>query len=276
MIGSHIKTTVRNIRRNKLFSTINIVGLAIGMSVALLLIDFMRDFLTYDRFHVNLYMIYRNTNILTSNGRQEGKFGTTSIKTAKLMREKVAGIEEVVIMRSDFSQDAKVGDNLLPIKGFCAEPSLFRIFTFPMLEGDPDSALKDPYSVVLTETAAKKLFGNEPALGQAIRFDTLDYQVTGVIKDVPFFSHMNFEALVSLSTAEVLNKQDRDFERWTNMWSNFVYLLLPENADMASISSQLDAIARQENLAEENTRIQLELLPLYDIVVGEDLRRPMG
>ena len=263
-------------RRNKLFSTINIVGLAIGMSVGLLLIAFVHDLLSYDRFHNNGENVYRITNVLTSNGRQEGKFGTTSIKTAKLIREKVAGIEEVVIMRSDFSQDAKVGDNVLPIRGFWAEPSLFSIFTFPMLEGDPHSALKDPYSVVLTETSAKKLFGNEAALGKAIRFDTLDYQVTGVIKDVPFFSHINFEALVSLSTAEGLNKGNRDFEKWTNMWSNYVYLLLPEDADMASIHSQLNAIAGEENRAEENTEIRLELLPLFDIVVGENLRRPMG
>ena len=263
-------------RRNKLFSTINIVGLAIGMSVGLLLIAFVHDLLSYDRFHNNGENVYRITNVLTSNGRQEGKFGTTSIKTAKLIREKVAGIEEVVIMRSDFSQDAKVGDNVLPIRGFWAEPSLFSIFTFPMLEGDPHSALKDPYSVVLTETSAKKLFGNEAALGKAIRFDTLDYQVTGVIKDVPFFSHINFEALVSLSTAEGLNKDNRDFEKWTNMWSNYVYLLLPEDADMASIHSQLNAIAGEENRAEENTEIRLELLPLFDIVVGENLRRPMG
>ena len=133
-----------------------------------------------------------------------------------------------------------------------AEPSLFRIFTFPMLEGNPDTALKDPYSIVLTETAAKKLFGNESALGKAIKFDTLDYQVTGVMKDVPFFSHINFEALVSLSTAEQIIKNDKNFEKWTSMWSNYVYLLLPENADMASIQSQLDAIAKEENLADQS------------------------
>jgi hypothetical protein len=120
-----------------------------------------------------------------------------------------------------------------------------------MLEGNPDTALKDPYSIVLTETAAKKLFGNESALGKAIKFDTLDYLVTGVMKDVPFFSHINFEALVSVSTAELLNKNDKSFEEWTSMWSNYVYLLLPENADMVSIQSQLDAIAKEENLAED-------------------------
>ena len=206
MIGSYIKTSGRNLMRNKLFSSINIVGLAISMSVGLLLIAFVLDLRSYDKFHKNGERIYRITNVATFNGEQGGKFASTSIKTGKLIREKVTGIEEVAIMRNDFSQDAKVGDNILPIKGFWAEPSLFRIFTFPMLEGNPDTALKDPYSIVLTETAAKKLFGNESALGKAIKFDTLDYQVTGVMKDVPFFSHINFEALVSFSTAEQLNK----------------------------------------------------------------------
>jgi hypothetical protein len=77
----------------------------------------------------------------------------------------VTGVEEVAIVRNDFSQDAKVGDNMLTINGLWAEPSL-RIFTFPMLEGNPDRALGDPYSIVLTETAARKLFGNEPGARQ--------------------------------------------------------------------------------------------------------------
>lgn len=275
MIGSYIKTSARNLMRNKLFSSINIIGLAISMSVGLLLIAFVLDLHSYDRFHKNGERIYRITNVLTSN-REQSKLATTSIKTGKLIREQVTGIEEVAIVRNDFSQDAKIGDNILPIKGFWAEPSLFRIFSFPMLEGNPDTALKDPYSIVLTETAARKLFGNESALGKAIKFDTLDYQVTGVMKDVPFFSHINFEALVSLSTAEQLNKNDKNFEKWTSISSNYVYLLLRENADMASIQSQLDAIAKEENLTEANPKIQLELLPLYKIVVGENLRDMRG
>jgi putative ABC transport system permease protein len=276
MIGSYIKTSGRGLMRNKLFSFINVVGLAISMSVGLLLIAFLLDLRSYDRFHQNGERIYRITNVATFKGEQGGKFGSTSIKTGKLIREKVTGVDEVAIMRSDFSQDAKVGDHVLPVRGFWAESSLFKIFTFPMLEGNPETALRDPYSVVLTETAAKKLFGNQPALGKAVKFDSLDYQVTGIMKDVPFFSHIHFEALVSLSTARQLHKEDKDFEKWTSMWSNSVYLLLPENTNVASVQSQLDAIAREENLAEENTRIQLELLPLYNIVVGEDLGRSMG
>ncbi|WP_420147474.1 ABC transporter permease [Spirosoma sp.] len=276
MIGSYIKTAKRNLLHNKLFSSINIVGLAISMSVGLLLIAFLLDLRSYDRFHEHGDSIYRITNVATFNGEQAGKFATTSIKTGKLIRANVPGIEGVAIMRNDFSQDAKVGDDIVPVKGFWAEPSLFRIFTFPMLEGNPKTALKDPYSIVLTETTARKLFGSNHALGKVITFDTVAYQVTGVLKDVPFFSHLRFEALVSLSTAEQLNKNDKNFEKWTNMSSNFVYLRLPANTDVASIQSQLDAIARQENLAEENTKIRLELLPLYKIVVGEGFRPSEG
>lgn len=271
MIGSYVKTSGRNIMRNKLFSFINILGLAISMSVGLLLIAFVLDLRSYDRFHENGERIYRITNVLTSNNEQNGKFATTSIKAGKLIREKVTGIEEVAIMRNNFSGDAQVGDNILPINGFWAEPSLFRVFTFPMVEGNPATALKDPYSVVLTETAARKLFGNQAALGKAIKVDTLVYQVTGIMKDVPFFSHISFEALVSLSTVEQINKGE-----WTDMWSNTVYLLPSENADMAAIRSQLNALAGKENLAEEKTKIQLELLPLYNIVVGESLRQSEG
>ncbi|MBS0028294.1 ABC transporter permease [Chitinophaga sp. 2R12] len=276
MIGSYVKTSGRNIMRNKLFSFINILGLAISMSVGLLLIAFLLDLRSYDRFHKNGERIYRITNILTSNSEENGKFGSTSIKTGKLIREKVAGIEQVTTMRSDFSGDAKVGDNTVPIKGYWAEPSLFHLFTFPMVEGNPETALKDPYSIVLTETAARKLFGNQAALGKALKIDTLVYQVTGIMKDIPFFSHISFEALVSLSTAEQTNKGDKSFDAWTNMWSNYVYVMPSKNADMAAIRSQLNTLSTEENLAEENDKIQLELLPLYNIVVGESLQQSEG
>lgn len=276
MIGSYVKTSGRNIMRNKLFSFINILGLAISMSVGLLLIAFLLDLRSYDRFHKNGERIYRITNILTSNSEENGKFGSTSIKTGKLIREKVAGIEQVTTMRSDFSGDAKVGDNTVPIKGYWAEPSLFHLFTFPMVEGNPETALKDPYSIVLTETAARKLFGNQAALGKALKIDTPVYQVTGIMKDIPFFSHISFEALVSLSTAEQTNKGDKSFDAWTNMWSNYVYVMPSKNADMAAIRSQLNTLSTEENLAEENDKIQLELLPLYNIVVGESLQQSEG
>lgn len=272
MIGNYIKTSGRNLLRNKLFSFINVVGLAISMSVGLLLIAVVLDLRSFDRFNLLGDNIYRITNVLSNSQEQHIKYASTSIKTGKLIQEKVAGIEEVTIIRTDFSKDAEIGDTKIPINGLWAEPSFFRIFTFPMLEGNPDTALKEPFSVVLTESAAKKIFGTEPALGKSIRFDTIDYQVTAVIRDVPFFSHLHFEVLVSLSTVELLNRGNENFNKWTAMWSNYVYLLPQKNVSISSIQSQLKELAKEQNLNEDNTEIQLELIPLYQIVVGEELR----
>src|SRR5688572_29307068 len=106
MIGSYIKTSGRSLMRNKLFSSLNIFGLAISMSVGLLLIAFVLDLRSYDRFHKHGDRIYRLTNVATFTGEEGGKFGSTSIKTGKLIRENVTGVEEVAIMRNDFSEDA--------------------------------------------------------------------------------------------------------------------------------------------------------------------------
>jgi len=146
-----------------------------------------------------------------------------------------------------------------------------------MIKGNVATALKAPYSIVLTETAAKKFFGDDEALGKVITLDdTVQYTITGVMKDVPFFSHVRFESLCSFSTVELQQKDEKGFLKWTSMWQNYVYLLLPENANSASIQSQLDAIAAEENKADENTVIQLALLPLYDIVLGEDMSNTIG
>ncbi|MEI9919847.1 MAG: ABC transporter permease [Bacteroidota bacterium] len=275
MIGSYIKTSGRNVMRNKLFSSINIVGLAISMSVGLMLISFLNDLNSYDKFHKNGDRIYRITSKPTFGKDEWGKFASTSFKTSKLAREKLSGIEDVATLRGDFGGDAVIGDNTVPIKGYWSDPSLFKVFTFPLIKGNEKTALEAPYSIVLTEESAKKLFGDKEALGQLIKFDTTEYQVTGVMKDVPFFSHVRFEALASLSTLERQNNDAR-LMRWTSMWGTYVYLLLPENADLSTLRNNLDAIAKVENEAIENTNIKLDIQPLNEVVLGEDLSNATG
>ncbi|MEI9919848.1 MAG: ABC transporter permease [Bacteroidota bacterium] len=276
MIGSYIKTSGRNVMRNKLFSAINIVGLAISMSVGLLLIAFLVDLKSYDKFHENGSRIYRITNLPTFNKEHSSKFASTSIKTGKLIADKVSGVEDVATVRSNFGGDAKIDDKVIPISGIWADPAFLRIFTFPLVEGNAATALKDPFSIVLTETASKKFFGDEDAIGKIITLDTVQYHITGVMKDVPFYSHVRFESLCSLSTFELQKKDDQSFSKWTNMWQNYVYILIPENANLHSLQAQLDAVAEEENKADENTVIQLALLPLHDIVLGEDLSNTIG
>jgi ABC-type antimicrobial peptide transport system permease subunit len=273
MIGNYIKTSVRNVTRNKLFSIINIVGLAIGMSVGLLLIAFAHDLLSYDRFNEKGSRIYRITSHAKFKQGYASAFATTSVKIDNLIGEKVSGVEDITMVRTEFAGDANINGTIVPLNGFYAEPSILRIFTLPMLKGDAARALTEPYSIVLTETSAKKLFGAEEALGKTIQFKELDYQVTGILKDVPFFSHLQFESLVSYSTIEPLIAKDQDLLSWGNVYQrNYVYVLLGENASAFDIQAQIDAICVEENKADKEAQVHLMLLPLYDITLGKDLQ----
>lgn len=277
MIGSYIKTSVRNVTRNKLFSTINIVGLAISMSVGLLLIAFAHDMLSYDKFNEKGNRIYRITTDAKFKHGQRERFATTSVKIARLIADRVSGVEEVAAIRTEFSGDATIGNNVVPFTGIYAEPSMLRIFTLPMLKGDPATALVEPYSIVLTETSARKLFGAEEAFGNSVHFESHDYKVTAILKDVPFFSHLQFESLVSSSTIEPQIARDVSLERWANVYQrNYVYLLLPENSNAATVQAQINAICREENKADDEAMIHASLLPLNDIVLGEELGNSIG
>lgn len=272
MIGSYIKTSARNVTRNKLFSTINIAGLAISMTVGLLLIAFVHDLLSYDKYNEKGNRIYRITSYAKLRDGYSEKFASTSVMAGKLIKERTSGVEETAMMQNEFSGDAKVSDNIVPLTGIYAEPSILRIFTWPMLKGDAATALSEPYSIVLTETSAKKLFGAEEAFGKIIHFDSLDYKVTGILRDIPFFSHMQFESLVSFSTIEIRMAKDESFLKWATVWQkNYSYLLLGENSSASDIQAQIDAICAQENQADDKAEIHLTLLPLYDIMLGEDL-----
>ncbi len=274
MIGSYLKTSGRNVLRNKLFSSINIVGLAISMSVGLLMIAFLHDLLSYDTFHTNGDRIYRLISRPTIGKQEWGPFATSSIRAGKMLQDDATGFDAVTIMRKEFGGDARIGDKVIPIEGLYAEPSFFDVFTFPMLKGDVTTALKEPNSIVLTEASALKLFGTEDAFGKPLRIDTIDYQVTGIVKDIPFFSHLRFESLISLSTYEA--RREPDLNKFDNMWSNMVYVLVANNADMKLLQSNLDAIAAEGNKENDNFKLALTLQPMSEFVLGVDLSNNYG
>lgn len=277
MLGSYLKTSRRSLIRNKLFSAINIIGLSISMSVGLLVIAFINDLVSYDNGQVKKDRIYR---ILTNSQRLNDRpmtLASTSIKAGLKIRETMAGVEEVALLRNGFSGDAHVGEIGLPLQAFWADNSFFKVFSFPLLQGDPATALKEPYSLILTEKTAKKLFGDADPLGKSVRFDTLNYNVTGVLKDIPKLSHLRFEALVSFATLDgKKSDSDGDLLSWESIYSNFVYLVLPENGNRESIQAGLDKLSARENLAVKNHKITLTLQPLSEAVVGKNLENPIG
>ncbi|MRS62804.1 FtsX-like permease family protein [Larkinella terrae] len=278
MLGSYFKTSRRSLVRNKLFSAINIIGLAVSMSVGLLVIAFLTDLFSYDLFHEKRHRIYRIVTKTEGDDKRTMDLASTSLKAGYKIRETFPGIEEVSLIRRGFYSDAKVSDEtIIPLEATWADPSFLKIFTFPMLKGNPATALKEPYSLVVTEKTALKLFGKTEALGKTVRFDTTNYTVTGVLKDIPKLSHIRFEALISLASM-LGQKADSDggILDWGNIYQNYVYLTLPETANLQTVQANLDKLSATENKQLEHQKITLSLQPMDKIIFGGRLSNEIG
>jgi putative ABC transport system permease protein len=281
MIGSYIKTSGRVIIRNRLFSFINIIGLAISMAVGLMMIALLSDMRRYDKFHENYDRIHRVISKPTYLDREANNYyASTSLRAGQAIQESVPGIENMAILYRGFKGDMKSGDKTVPLSGHWANESFFKVFTFPMISGDPSTALKEPYSIVLTETSATKLFGRTDVLGKAVilpgNTTEPEFVVTGVVRDVPRFSHIKFDMLASLST-RAIHEQILPWEMlWTNIFSGYVYLLLPKGTDLQNLQKNLNALSAKENQTVKNTTIRLSLQPLSKIALGDDLINSIG
>lgn len=276
MITSYLKTSVRNIVRNKLFSGINITGLGIGMSVGLLVITLAHDIFSYDRFNLKRDRIFRITTTVQSGKQNPQKFASSSVRIGDICKNNLPGVEDVAMLRRGFGGDAQIKERIIPITGLWADGSVFNLFTFPLLRGDAKTALKEPHSIVLTKKTANKLFGKADALNQVIHLDSADYRVTAVIQDIPFFSHLQFEALASFSTLQQAKQNDPDFLSWKDVSNNYAYLLLSKNADISAVENNLAEVCKKENLISAGLHITAGLLPLTNIFLGEDLHNEIG
>jgi putative ABC transport system permease protein len=276
MIGSYLKTSGRTLVRNKLFSAINVIGLAVSMSVGLLVISMIHDFGSYDDFHTNENSIYRLTT-QEKSARREINLASTSVKAGVKLKESVTGVDKVTLIRRGFGGDATVGNRTLPLTGFWADNAFLDVFTFPLIHGSKMTALKEAYSIVLTENAAKKMFGDQDALGKTVRFDTTNYTVTGVMQNIPKLSHLRFEALISFSTAELLQQDpDAGFMSWESIFMNYVYFTVPQKNDVDVVQSRLNRIAIEENKSLKDKAITLTVESLDNVVVGKNVGNPIG
>lgn len=281
MIGNYIKISGRILLRNRLFSFINIVGLAISMAVGLMMIALLSDMRRYDKFHENYDRIYRVISKRTYLDREASKpYASTSLRAGQAMQESVPGIEDIAILYRGLKGDMKSADKTVTLSGQWANESFFKVFTFPMISGDPSTALKEPYSIVLTETSAKKLFGHTDVLGKSVvptgNADEHELVVTGIVRDVPRFSHMKFDMLASLSTRAIQRKWDDREMSWTNIFGGYVYVLLPKETDLQNLQKNLNALSEKENQTAKNTAISLSLQPLSKIALGDDLINSIG
>jgi putative ABC transport system permease protein len=266
--------------RSKLFSGINIIGMAVSLSVGLLVIAFVSDLFSYDSSLQNKDRIYRVASYFTpAPGMQPMKLASASWKGGLLIRQQIPGVESVAILRRGFGGDAKINTNTIPVSGLYADESFFDVFSYPLIRGVAATALKQPNSLVITETTAKKLFGQADAMGKTLTIDTTIYTVTGIAADIPKLSSIQFEMLVSLSSIDLTKikpDNDGDYLAWTNIFSNYIYVLLAKNTDPASFTAALDKLNRRENALVKDHKSYLWSQPVKNIAISHNMGNEIG
>jgi putative ABC transport system permease protein len=259
MIKSYFKIAWRNLSKHKVFSLINIFGLAIGIASFWVIALYVTDELSYDRFNTKADRIFRVTQHGTWNG---GKFdlAITSAPYAAALKNDFPEVENTVRINEDASGRISYGNKQLNAEGVVfADNSIFDIFTYHFLSGDPKTALLKSQSIVLTKSLATRIFGNaEDALNKTIYFENnYPNMVTGVIDDVPANTHLTFTALRSFNAG------------YTEAWGSvdlFTYVLLKNHDDYHKIEARTTEFYNKylkKDMA--NVHFKMELQPLTDI-----------
>jgi putative ABC transport system permease protein len=242
MFRNHIIVAWRNIKKSKAYSALNVLGLAAGMAVFILIMLFVRAELSYDRFHENAENIYRVVQ------EQPGNYylgsNVFAVTPGPLAAAMVRDFPEVLAAtRIDDWSDVlvRVGERtFLEKKVHWTDPQTFEIFSFPLVRGDRASALKDPFSVLLAERTARRLFGDTDPVGRTIVLQAFEmnseFKVVGVFRDIPANSHFTMEIVAPFETMGKIQKVD--LTRWGSN-SYYTYILLKDGADPLALETKL-------------------------------------
>lgn len=240
MIRNYLKVALRNVAKQKFFSAINIVGMTIGITACLLIILYVSDELSFDRFHANADRMYQ-VGLHGKISGQDLRTTNTCPPLAQAMAEEIPDVEQTTRLHDFWGAVVKYKDLAFNEKRvYYADSNFFDFFSFHLLQGDPKTCLKEPHSVVLTEDMAKKYFGAEPAMGKLINIsDTVAYKVTGITENCPLNSHFIYNILVSSSSS-----QDMKSDVWLNNYL-YTYFILNKNGSLANVERQWDVLVQK-------------------------------
>lgn len=270
MFKNYLKIALRNIKRHKGYSFINIAGLAVGMACCILILLWVRDELSFDRFHHNLDNIYRVIR-QEQDTAEAGKDALTPPPLAAALKEKFPAITHATRLGSWRRWLVTYGEKkFYETRYRCADPDFFEMFNFPFIKGNPEKALLNTYSVVLTEKMAEKYFGNEDPMGKTLNINKqFDVTVTGVIKNVPENSTLKFDLILPfrvLLLKELLGEETG--KNWGfNSFSTFV--MLNKSSSAKEPGPKIAGIFKEHN--EEDTDLAL-LQPFKDIHLYSNIK----
>jgi putative ABC transport system permease protein len=274
MIYNYVKIAFRNLAKTKFTSFINLFGLTIGFTCCLLILTYILNELSYDRYNKNADRIYRITRTFyNGNGDVSLTLSTISPPFGYYLPTDFPEIQKMTRLLNNGTAPIKYKDKLINEQNvYFADENIFDVFTIKVLEGDPKTALKDPFSVMLTEETAKKYFGNEDPINKVLRANNqFDVKVTGVYKAFPSNAHLHPNIMVSFNTLK-----DSAVYGETNLrtnWGNnsfFTYIKLPKDYNIGNMKARFPAfldnhMAGQFGAVQPSKATKLDLQKLTDI-----------
>jgi putative ABC transport system permease protein len=265
LLKNYLKTALRNLLRYKTYSIINIVGLAMGLTCAILILLWVQDELSFDRFQKNADTIYR---VLVQYPDESGNLHTMPLLPSPLVKAAKAEIPEVIEAGrlehwGDKKELIKYKDKVFYEEGITSyDPQILNMFSFPLVKGELKDLLTDRNDVVITEETAKKYFGDEDPIGKVLNWNNWQlYTVKGVLKDIPRNSHIRFN---------LLTRYENEEHGWPQgfTWSMFnrpIYLQLQKNANIQEVDWKLTALVKKNNERANVPGVKVFLQPLTDI-----------
>ena len=256
MFTNYLKIAFRTLRKQAGYTLLNVTGLAVGIACCLLIGLYVRHEWSFDHFHEKADRLYRLTyenrigaDLPPATPDEYRAWGSAAI--APLLETDFSEVEHAVRLSGRHQILLSQGEHAFQEEDyFFADSAFFEVFSFPLLEGNPATALAQPNSIILTETAAQRYFGNQEAFGQTLRLENeITLTVTGVMADVPANSHLEFDILLSMSTFENdarANDQAYKFDNWGYI-DFFTYVLLRDGTSAEAFQAQLPAFVQRYN-----------------------------
>ncbi len=268
MLKNDLRFALKNILRFNTYSLINIFGLAIGLASFILIALYVYDELSYDKYNTKYNRIYRVTSVLDFNGTGEESSSQPFPLGATLTKEYPQYVESYVrffnLQKSQFlvSNDTKVFNEK---RFFYCDTNVFDVFDFELIKGDKHNVLKKPFSIVITESTAKKYFEDLDPIGKILKVDNyFEFEVSGVVKDTKPQSHFKFDFLASFSSLPYVFKNEKIMQGW--IWNPcWTYLLLKDQDSAAKLEAGLDQFVKKYFKDELNGSFKLYLQALSSI-----------
>ncbi len=286
MLANYLRTGIRSLSRKKGYAALNIAGLMIGLTCCILIFQFVAYQFSYDTFHTRGDRIHRVVRSITLQDGVHNISARQGQGVGPAIANENPDVIQYARVFSDFFQEgptvsynaASGARTFKESRAFYADPSLLTLFTFPLLKGDPATALQKPQTLLITERAARKYFGDEDPIGKSLEYRSIDfvsnvYTVAGVLKDVPANSHLQFDMLLPMQDLLSSKGEREQFRPWNLAGEFTAYLEVRPDANISSIEShatQLFYDHQGEGLEAMNASAEIRLQPLADVYLDNE------